>query len=153
MKQVITITKLLKITPDVIRVTASKPEGISFVPGQAADISINMPGWEDKLRAFTFTSLPTDDYLEFTIKTYPDRKGVTHQLLTLQIGDKLIIHGIFGDIHYKGEGIFIAGGAGIPLLSRFLNRSKRKIKLGITSYSSLIKHGRILLMKSFFKSF
>lgn len=88
------------------------------MPGQAVDISINKPGWEEKLRAFTFTSLPKDEYIEFTIKTYPTHEGVTQQLLLLNKEDEIIIHDVFGSITYKGEGIFVAGGAGItPFIS------------------------------------
>jgi ferredoxin-NADP reductase len=75
---------------------------------------------EQEKRPFTFTGLPGDDFLEFTIKTYPDHKGVTNQLLQLEAGDELVIHDVFGDIAYKGEGLFIAGGAGLtPFLSIF----------------------------------
>jgi ferredoxin-NADP reductase len=44
--------------------------------------------------------------------------------LNLKPGDELIIHDVWGAISYQGEGIFIAGGAGItPFLSifRYLN--------------------------------
>ena len=67
------ITKVLStelITRDVIRFVLEKPEGINFQPGQATRVSINKPGWENKKRPFTFTSLPDDDHLEFVIKTY-----------------------------------------------------------------------------------
>ena len=80
-------------------------------------------------RPFTFTCLPNDDYLEFTIKTYPSHKGVTNELLQLKQEDELILHDVFGAIAYKGEGVFIAGGAGVtPFISifRFL-RSKNEI--------------------------
>jgi ferredoxin-NADP reductase len=39
-------------------------------------------------------------------------------LLKLTSGDKLILNDVFGEIAYKGEGVFIAGGAGItPFIS------------------------------------
>jgi ferredoxin-NADP reductase len=45
---------------------------------------------------------------------------VTKQLLNLRKNDELIIHDIFGAITYKGEGVFIAGGAGVtPFISIF----------------------------------
>ncbi|HOZ81874.1 MAG TPA: FAD-binding oxidoreductase [Bacteroidia bacterium] len=107
------IIAIEKATHDVLHITTEKPENINYNAGQAADISINKPKWENELRAFTFTSLPTDKQLEFTIKTYPQHNGVTNQLLSLKPGDELLLHGVFGTIGYKGEGIFIAGGAGI----------------------------------------
>ena len=68
MKQVVKIIKIENLTHDVIRVVAEKPVGLKFLPGQAIDISINKNGWENELRAFTFTSLPDDKNIEFTIK-------------------------------------------------------------------------------------
>jgi ferredoxin-NADP reductase len=73
----------------------------------------NQDGWKDEKRPFTFTSLPENDYLEFTIKTYPSRNSVTNKLIELAENDELLLHEVFGAIGYKNEGIFIAGGAGI----------------------------------------
>jgi len=107
-----------KATHDVLRIVTEKPALIQFVPGQAADISINKDGWQKEIRPFTFTCLPDDDYIEFMIKTYPEHKGVTNELRNLKVNDELLLHGIFGTIAYKGEGIFIAGGAGVtPFIS------------------------------------
>ena len=109
-----------KVTHDVVRIRMEKPANYAFTPGQATEVAINKENWKEERRPFTFTCLPDDDYLEFTIKTYPSHKGVTNELLSLQPGDELIIHDVWGAISYKGEGIFIAGGAGItPFLSIF----------------------------------
>ena len=90
------------------------------MPGQATEISINKEGWQNEKRPFTFTCLPKDDYLEFNIKTYPSHKSVTNELLHMKINEKLILHDVFGAIAYKGEGVFIAGGAGVtPFISIF----------------------------------
>lgn len=123
------IKSIGKVTHNVLRIVTEKPENYIFKPGQATEISINKTGWKYKRRPFTFTCLPADNHLEFTIKTYPSHKGVTNQLLQLKTNDELILHDVFGAIHYKGEGIFIAGGAGItPFISIFRNlQSKNKI--------------------------
>lgn len=122
---IVRILDTLMLTPDVKRFELEKPDGYSFNPGQATDVSINQPGWEQQLRPFTFTCLPDDHFLEFTIKTYPSHKGVTAQLLQLQRGDELIVHDVFGDIAYKGEGVFIAGGAGVtPFIAIFRHLHK-----------------------------
>jgi ferredoxin-NADP reductase len=54
-------------------------------------------------------------YLEFIIKIYDSNDGVTRELGKLKQGDELLIHDVWGAIEYKGEGVFIAGGAGIPV--------------------------------------
>lgn len=116
------ITSIEHATHDVMHIRTEKPDSISYLPGQAADISINKPGWENEIRPFTFTSLPTDQFLEFFIKTYPEHAGVTDQIAKLNKNDSLLIGDVYGDIRYENEGIFIAGGAGItPFISIFKN--------------------------------
>ncbi|HEX5169579.1 MAG TPA: flavodoxin reductase [Cyclobacteriaceae bacterium] len=108
------------LTHNVLKIVTEKPSEYSFTPGQATELSINKKGWQNEGRPFTFTGLPDDDYLEFTIKTYPAHNGVTKQFLQLRIGEELILHDVFGAIHYSGEGVFIAGGAGVtPFISIF----------------------------------
>lgn len=68
--------------------------------------------------------------LNFTIKTYPSRNGVTNQLLSLDKGGELILHGVFGDISYQGEGMFIAGGAGVTPFIAILKYLARKKAVG-----------------------
>jgi len=119
-QHIVKIKSIRHVTHDVLQIVTEKPEQHSFIPGQATEISLNKQGWEEERRPFTFTCLPNDNYLEFTIKTYPSRKGVTDQLLQLKRNDELILHDVFGAISYKGEGIFIAGGAGVtPFISVF----------------------------------
>ncbi|HNM32847.1 MAG TPA: FAD-binding oxidoreductase, partial [Chitinophagales bacterium] len=100
MGQVVKILKIEHLTHDVLHIVAEKPKGLTYVAGQAVDVSINRPKWENELRAFTFISLPEDEHIEFAIKTYPTHNGVTNQLLSLHAGDELIIGDVFGDIHY-----------------------------------------------------
>lgn len=107
------ILDIKKLTHDVRSIKIEKPKGFLFIPGQATDVSINKPGLADQKRSFTFTALNNWDYLEFTIKIYDDHNGVTKEIGNLNIGDELIIGEPWGSIRYKGEGTFIAGGAGI----------------------------------------
>lgn len=121
------IVKLLDVRPvthDVLGLKVEKPANYNFHPGQATEVAINDGEWKNERRPFTFTNLPDDDHLEFTIKTYPERMGVTNHLRDLKKGDELLLHDVWGAISYQGEGLFIAGGAGItPFLSifRYLN--------------------------------
>lgn len=128
-KYTVSVKSIDHVTHDVLRIITDKPEGFNFVSGQADNISINKRGWLNEERPFTFTNLPTNDFLEFTIKTYPEHKGVTNELLHLKPNDELVLHGVFGTINYKGEGVFIAGGAGVtPFISIFRNlKAKQQI--------------------------
>jgi ferredoxin-NADP reductase len=106
------ISKILKIdilTPDVKRFIYEKPKNYEFIPGQAVDASINNE-FKDEKRPFTFTSKNSDLVLEFTMKRYG---GMTKRFHELNPGDEIIIGKPFGSISYKGEGTFIAGGAGV----------------------------------------
>jgi ferredoxin-NADP reductase len=119
-QHIVKIKSIDHITHDVLRIVTEKPQQYTFTPGQATEISINKKGWQNEKRPFTFTSLPEDDYLEFTIKTYPSHKSMTNEILRLKKDNELILHDVFGAINYKGEGVFIAGGAGVtPFISIF----------------------------------
>ena len=122
MQYIVKIKEILPVTHDVKCFRIEKPSGFIFIPGQATDLSINRPGMEEDTRPFTFTALTGKTYLEFTIKRYPERHGVTDMLHRLLPGDELIIRDPWGAIAYKGPGYFIAGGAGItPFISIFRN--------------------------------
>lgn len=124
-KHTVKIIEIHQVTHDVKCFRMEKPENYSFKPGQATEISINKPGWEEETRPFTFTNLPDEAYLEFTIKRYPTHSGVTNELHGLRQNDELILHEVFGAIHYEKPGIFIAGGAGVtPFISIFRQLEK-----------------------------
>lgn len=129
-QHIIKIKSIDHITHDVLRFKTEKPDNYNFTPGQATRVAINKEGWEKKKRPFTFTNLPDEDYLEFTIKTYPPHEGVTNQLLSLKSGDELIIGDAWGTINYKGEGAFIAGGAGVTPFISIFRYLQTKNKLG-----------------------
>ena len=119
-QHIVKIKSIKKVTHDVLQIVTEKPPAYTFISGQATDVSINKAEWKEEKRPFTFTCLPDNDYIEFTIKTYPSHQSVTNQLLQLNKDDELILHDVFGDIAYKGEGVFIAGGAGVtPFISIF----------------------------------
>lgn len=124
------VKSVKKITHDVLQIVVEKPKNFKFKPGQATEISINKNGWVDEKRPFTFTNLPQEDYLQFTIKTYPSHKGVTNELLQLKKDDELIIHDVFGTITYQGEGAFIAGGAGVTPFIAILRDLQSRHEIG-----------------------
>ncbi len=129
-RKTIKIRKVEPVTHNVKRFTLDRPDGIKFVSGQAAEVSVNKPKWDNEKRPFTFTSLAQWDFLEFTIKIYPDHHGVTEQLGMLVAGDELIIHDIFGTIHYVDEGVFIAGGAGVTPFISIIRQLEHDNKIG-----------------------
>jgi ferredoxin-NADP reductase len=124
----VTLNKITYLNHNVVQLNVTKPDDYNFVPGQATEVSILKDGWEDKKRPFTFTSLPSEENLKFTIKVYESHDGVTEQIGKLEKGDQLLIDEPFGAIRYKGSGIFLAGGAGItpflPILKQLESENK-----------------------------
>ncbi len=135
---VVRVLQAVFITHDVKRFVVEKPEGYHFIPGQATEVSINLPEWKDEKRPFTFTCLEDKNYLEFMIKIYAEHKGVTDMLGRIKAGDELILRDVWGAIQYKGPGVFIAGGAGItPFISIFRDlHQKNQLKGNRLIYSN-----------------
>jgi ferredoxin-NADP reductase len=127
---IVKIIDIEEVTHDVKSFKIEKPKGYSFIPGQATEVSVNVPRLRDEKRPFTFTSLNSSDYLEFTIKIYSERNGITNELGKLKPGSELIIRDVWGDISYKGEGVFIAGGAGITPFISILRELHYRKKIG-----------------------
>jgi len=154
-----TILKIRPTTHDVKSFTLTRPKNYRFTPGQATEVSINKPDWENKKRPFTFTSLNQDKVLEFIIKAYPlsqypSHKGVTEKLHQLKPQDQLIIGSPWGTIKYKGKGVFLAGGAGItPFIAIIRNLVKEdKLKGNKLIFSNKTAKD-IILQKEFKKYF
>ncbi len=128
-KYIVKVLKTDYVTHNVKHFVVETPPGYTFIPGQATDVSINKPGLENELRPFTFTSYRTSDNLEFTIKIYTGHNGITEKLASINAGDELILHEVFGAIAYKGPGVFIAGGAGITPFIAILKQLKQENNL------------------------
>ena len=145
-EHIVKILSIEEVTHDVKRFRIEKPAGYSFIPGQATEVSINIPELKNEKRPFTFTCLNSDPYLEFTIKIYPSHKGVTNELGKLDPGAELIVRDVWGAISYKGKGLFIAGGAGItPFISIFRDLStKNEISGNILIFANKTKADIIL---------
>ena len=124
------ILSVKEVTHNVRSFKIEKPAGYIYQPGQATELSLLKPGWEKEKRPFTFTSLPDADHLEFTIKCYTDHDGVTNQLSKVVAGDMFEIGDSWGAIEYKGEGVFIAGGAGVTPFIAIMRSLYAQNKIG-----------------------
>ena len=147
----ITIQEIGFITHNVLQIQTDRPAGYSFDPGQACELAIDQPKWKEEKRPFTFTGLPDDGYLQFTIKVYPDHDGVTDQLQTLEQGDTLLISDAWGAIAYKGPGVFLAGGAGVTPFIAILKDLAGKGKLDGNKLIFGNKREKDIILKSDFE--
>jgi len=118
------------VTHDVKRFIVEKPEEYRFTPGQATMVAIDKKGLRGEDRPFTFTSLNKDEVLEFIIKGYYDHEGTTKAMHNLDPGEELLIGNPWGAINYDGEGVFIAGGAGITPFIAILRDLKERGEIG-----------------------
>lgn len=143
---IVTVKEIIPRTHNVHTFRVTKPEGFSFEPGQATDLSLNEKDWKENKHPFTFTCLPNDDYLEFTIKLYDNPQGLTNKLKSIKEGDEFEISEAWGAIEYKGEGTFIAGGAGVtPFISIFRQlKAQDKIGNNVLMFSNKTENDIIL---------
>jgi ferredoxin-NADP reductase len=151
-EHIVRIIRTEQLTHDVKRFQVEKPQGYSFIPGQATDVSVNRPDLKNKKRPFTFTGLTSAPYLEFTIKIYPSHKGVTSEMDKLKPGDEIIIRDVWGAIAYQGKGVFIAGGAGVtPFISIFRDLQEKNEVAGNTLIFANKTKADIILEQEFQK--
>lgn len=151
MEHKVKIISIKNITYNVNSYKVEKPADYNFTPGQATEVSINKPGWENEKRPFTFTSLTGDPFLEFTIKSYFDHNGVTNKLSALNEGDELMIRDVWGAIEYKGPGCFIAGGAGVTPFIAILRQLHKENKTGDNKLFFSNKTSEDIILKEEFK--
>lgn len=146
------ILDIAEITHNVRRYTLEKPEGYSFKPGQATDVSLDEDGWRDNKHPFTFTALSDAPHLELTIKSYFNTggDGMTERLYGYKPGQSLVIRDVWGSITYKGPGTFIAGGAGVtPFIAILRDLHHNRKMAGHTLIASNKTEADIILRDEF----
>ena len=146
------ILDIADVTHNVRRYRLERPEGYSFKPGQATEVSLDEDGWREKKHPFTFTALADERYLELTIKSYFNTggDGVTERLYGYRPGQSLILRDVWGTITYRGPGVFIAGGAGVTPFIAILRDLHHKRKLeGHTLIASNRTEADIILREEF----
>ena len=149
-EHIVKIISIEPVTHNVKHFKLEKPKDYQFIPGQATEIAINKDKWKNERRPFTFTSLNEWEHLEFTIKIYSDHDGVTNQLGQLKAGDELLLHDIWGAIHYTNEGSFIAGGAGVTPFIAIFRQLQKDRKLGNNKLIFSNKTYRDIILKDEF---
>lgn len=139
MSRKLTLQSIEPLTHDVHHLVFDKPEGLKFTPGQAIDMALDRDGWREEKRPFTFTSLPGEGTLEFVIKSYPEsadgHDGVTERIGKMQPGDTVLVEEPWGAIEDKGDGVFIAGGAGVtPFIAILRKKLAENARLRATRW-------------------
>lgn len=117
-----------KIAPDTLYIACERL-GLSFIPGNCIDITNPISGVR---RCYSIASTPTNtDLLEFYIKIFPSKSGVSQYLATLKVGDSIELGKVFG-YFYPGKDcedkkyVLIATGTGIAPFASSLEFYKHK---------------------------
>jgi len=125
------------VTHDVVQLVTTRPPDLHYEPGQGVELALNLDGWRDEGRPFTPTGHPAGPALEFTIKGYFGRDGVTEMIHRAEPGAGLLMSEPFGTITDRGPGTFIAAGAGVtPFLAILRDRARREDLAGCALHFS-----------------
>lgn len=130
MNKTVNILSLTYLTHNVILLKIEKPIDFDHEISQAVEVSFTTEDGEEVKSIFTITSIPTDDHLAFIIKVPEFKSDFLNCLIKAEEGDKMNVSEPFGGIIYKGEGVFVAGGAGIAPFIPLLRELKEKGELG-----------------------
>ncbi|SEM59218.1 hypothetical protein SAMN04488003_10234 [Loktanella fryxellensis] len=125
MTHTLTLRSIAPVTHDTWHLTFDRPDAFRFKAGQATHFALDKDGWRDEDRAFTMTSQPDADGVEFVIKSYPDHDGVTDQIPEMSPGDKVLAEDPAGAITDHGPGVFLAAGAGVTPFIAILDKHAR----------------------------
>lgn len=134
-----------------LRLRIGNGEGMKFTAGQFANIQI--PGTQ-LLRPYSMANSPGEtDILEFVIRVFP--QGRFSKLLEngLKAGDRLQVHGPYGELRVRLSHrsiIMVAGGSGLaPLLSMLFQLAEKgnerpvQLFFGVRTKDDLYHTGRI----------
>ncbi len=124
MEHQVELLKKEQVTHDVVRLTMQRPNGYSFIAGQAIELGLDQPGVEGKRAPFTLTGLDSDEHLTLMIKCYPQHHGMTERIAELKEGDKIIISDAWDTINLQGPGVFVAGGTGMTPFIAIMRQKK-----------------------------
>lgn len=135
MKFETTIQEIIPRTHDVTSFRFPKPADLQYKPGQFLYITIKQGGSELS-KHFSFSSSPTDDFIEFT-KKFTDHE-FSMALKAARVGDWARIDAPYGNFTFEGEhqkiGL-LCGGIGItPFMSMCKNATDKGLSSKITLF-------------------
>lgn len=124
-KFIVNIIDIIQETPDVktFRLKFNNGESIGFLPGQFVMVALESDPKNAKAYSLASSSY-IKEYIEITVKIYPDGK-FSPLLDKTKVGDKLVISGPFGHFNYRkelaNELVLIFGGTGIAPFRSMIN--------------------------------
>lgn len=145
------------IAANLLELKFTKPDGFTFQAGQFVQFLVPNNGTATR-RSYSVSSAPSDPYLEFCIKIFPDGigSGFCDQLEAGGTIDILGPRGRFILANESRPSFFIATGTGIaPIMSMIRDeietkKTTRELKLlfGVRSENDLFWHDRLDVLKN-----
>jgi ferredoxin-NADP reductase len=129
-----TLSKKIQLTPDMVELHFTKPDGFTYTAGQFVQVKIPY-GQDITLRSYSLASIPQDKHLAFCVKLIPNGVGSTF-FKQIRHGEDITLRGPLGHFVCAEEAkahFFIATGAGIaPIMGMIRDEiENKKIKKGI----------------------
>ncbi len=133
MKFVSRVLQVIKRTNSVKSIRFEKPEHFSYLPGQWTFLVFGEKS-DRLMKPLSFSSSPTEDYLEVTKKLTGLR--FSELIDDIKVGDTLSLDGPYGNFSFLGEHdkvCMLSGGIGItPLISMIKFCTDKKMSTDIT---------------------
>lgn len=112
------VTRIKRLTPDILELTFDKPAGLQFIAGQYMEWTLAHPSADMRgnRRAFSIASAPAEDEVRLAVRTFEKGSSFKRALMALKPGDKLRAANVSGQFILPAGNhklLFIAGGIGI----------------------------------------
>lgn len=156
----IELTHKLYLTPNIVELRFTKPEGFTYLPGQFIQTYIPTTT-PPTVRSYSVSSLPHQDYLELCIKILPG--GIASAFFAgLQVGEKVDVTGPNGRFTLAGEDTsraFVATGTGfapvIALAESAAKISPEKVMVlfGVRNEADIFWANRLETLKNLYGNF
>ncbi len=154
-----TVTEIIDLTDTIKKLRFQLPEGeeFNFKPGQYVQLRAPLYEGNDEevYRAYSIASSPTEKgYFELVIGYVPEGIATTYVHHHLEVGNKVLINGPFGDFYYQDtdrDMVMVATGTGVAPILAILNYMRTNdIKRKATFYFGA-KTTSDLFMLDYFK--
>ena len=126
------VTRVIQRTKDVKSVRFRRPKGFDYLPGQWAFLTVDSDE-EMKTKPLSFSSSPTEDYLEFTKRLTGHE--FSNDFARMEVGDAATIRGPHGKLTLQENHkkiCMLSGGIGItPLRSMIRYSTDKELKTSI----------------------
>ena len=123
-----TLSKKIQLTPDMVELHFTRPEGFSYLAGQFVQVRVP-DGTDFTNRSYSLASTPKDETLEMCVKVVPNGKGSAY-LNDLSVGQEITNRGPLGHFVCTEDAtahFFVATGAGIaPILGMIRDELENK---------------------------